>query len=38
MKRIMFLSLSVALLALALWAPAATVQSADTARVVFYVG
>jgi hypothetical protein len=37
MKRIFVLSISVGLFLLALWAPATTVQSADTARVVFYV-
>jgi hypothetical protein len=36
MKRLLML-LSVGLFALALWAPATTVQSADTSRVIFYV-
>lgn len=36
MKRLLML-ISVGLFALGLWAPATMVQSADTARAVFYV-
>lgn len=37
MKMNFLLSMYVGLFALALWAPATPVQSADTERVVFYV-